>query len=223
MRPARERRLARERGAVEAHGAACTRCSPSTTAPVVVLPDPDSPTRPRVSPWSTSNETPAIACTLRLPPNPLRNSTKTSSSSTRGSLGGHAAPPSPARSWFGQIVDADAEKVPMRRQARGRCGDTRRSRTRTASRRRTRRMRRAAPVGRPRSRRVARPADTCGIGTSERSRIGVYWCFEHVVRRPALDDATRVHHGDVVAPACDARQIVAQPDDGRAADARVRT
>ena len=57
--------------------------------------------------------------------------------------------------------------------------------------------------------------DAGGIGTSERSRIGVYGCFEHVARRPALDDATRVHHGDGVAPACDARQIVAQPDDRR--------
>ena len=50
-----------------------TGCSPSTALPIVVLPDPDSPTRPRVSPRAIENETSFTAgaalreyCTTRL-------------------------------------------------------------------------------------------------------------------------------------------------------------
>ena len=35
----------------------------NTLRPVVDLPQPDSPTKPRVSPWNTSNETPSTAFT----------------------------------------------------------------------------------------------------------------------------------------------------------------
>ena len=39
----------------------------STQRPVVLLPQPDSPTRPSVSPRSTSKDTPDTACTMRRP------------------------------------------------------------------------------------------------------------------------------------------------------------
>ena len=40
------------------------RCSAVTSQPIVVLPHPDSPTSPNVSPRWTSNETPETALTV---------------------------------------------------------------------------------------------------------------------------------------------------------------
>ena len=72
------------------------RSSATTTRPIVVLPQPDSPTRPNVSPAVTVNETLDTACTLatwrwRIAPAVTGNSltrSRTSSSGTSGPVTG---------------------------------------------------------------------------------------------------------------------------------------
>ena len=62
---------------------------PSSASEVTLLPQPDSPTIPSVSPGAMSNEIPLTACTV---PRPVQNWTCRSSTARRGSLThGHAA------------------------------------------------------------------------------------------------------------------------------------
>ena len=48
------------------------------------------------------------------------------------------------------------------------------------------------------------------------ARVGMQRRVEHVVDRPGLDDAARIHHGDAVGEAGDDREIVGDPDQRRA-------
>ncbi len=70
--------------------------SRSISRPTVVLPEPDSPTRPSVSPWRISKLTPDTACTLattlfRIPPRMGKSFTR-SMTWTSGVAGTRAAP-----------------------------------------------------------------------------------------------------------------------------------
>ena len=65
------------------------RSSATTTRPMVVLPQPDSPTRPNVSPAFTVNETSDTACTLatrrcKIAPDVTGNSLTRLRTSSRG-------------------------------------------------------------------------------------------------------------------------------------------
>ena len=75
------------------------RSSATTTRPIVVFPQPDSPTRPNVSPAATVNETVETACTAatlrcRMAPAVTGNSLTRSRTSSRGGTGAIAASPS---------------------------------------------------------------------------------------------------------------------------------
>src|SRR5262249_24614584 len=71
------------------------RSSATTTRPIVVLPQPDSPTRPNVSPAATVNETLETACTAatwrcRINPAVTGNSLTRSRTSSSGGTGATA-------------------------------------------------------------------------------------------------------------------------------------
>ena len=73
------------------------RVRPIRVWAVTLLPEPDSPTMPRISPGRRSNETPSTACTM---PSSVANSTRRSSTESRGSgwarAEGFTPPGSPA-------------------------------------------------------------------------------------------------------------------------------
>src|SRR5215831_8104350 len=75
------------------------RSSATTTRPIVVLPQPDSPTRPNVSPAATANETSETACTAatwrcKITPAVTGNSLTRLRTSSSGGTGATAVSPS---------------------------------------------------------------------------------------------------------------------------------
>ena len=210
--------------------------------PVVDLPQPDSPTRPSVSPGSTSSDIPDTAWTFS-PVRPTGNST--TRSSTRSS-----ASPSPRR-WALPVpaisrlllrlrrTSAPASDVAPRRASRGtrgsrpdtstrRCARASRPRRAAAPRRGSARARRGSGArsgspcggltrsgGRPpmTGRRVWLRFSSFGMLSSSASVYGIFMLANSARGRRLLDELAAVHHRDHVGVPGDDAEVVGDEDD----------
>src|SRR5581483_2374754 len=187
--------------------------------PVVVLPEPVSPTRPRVSPRKISNETSSTACTnsRRLPQKPARPTGKRTVSPRtirRGSA--------PRRSRSGLRSDSFSEGTPTRHLPAAAVRFQRRhlletlldgQRTagmeRTAGRRTNQVGRRAVDPHQPRLDEVQ-----ARRGTHQSHRVRMTGSREDLLGGPALHDLARVHHGDPVTHLGHDAEVVADQQHG---------
>src|SRR5262245_27423635 len=190
------------------------RSSSSTIFAVVVLPQPDSPTTPRVLPGSIENE---MSSTAR---------TTATSRDSRPRLTGKCLTRFLA-SRTGPAMVASASPRDGRRQpaaARLRVGDAElgrglgaaavhhlwTARMERAARGRRRRIRRLPVDGGEPLATVAEPRDRL----EQRPGVGVRRRVVDLLDRPGLDQAARVHHRDLVAHLGDDTEVVRDEDQG---------
>ena len=187
-----------------------------------VLPHPDSPTTPSVSPRSTSRLIPATALTMS-PVRPIGNSTTTSS--TRGArrrpiraqVGGAAAghqPPLGSRPRPGTSRRTGARA--SRRPSKGGASAWHRSRAYRHRGREGAAGRRVDEVGRA-SGDGSQPGVRCRLDRRDalQQRLGVGHpdVGEQRLRRRPFDDPTGVHHDDVVGVSGDHAEVVGDEHD----------
>src|SRR6266581_3164648 len=197
--------------------------------PSVDFPQPDSPTRPSVSPASISRSTPSTAWTCArvrcITPDATGNQTFRSVTETSGSLTVHAR-------VRGLAVAASATF-----QLRPRLRDPARRLLRVADAQERRHVARALldPECAPRVERAsAREVDQVrwqaldglerlvGLrveardGAKQRPRVGVLWMGENVRGRPGLDDLAGVHDDQTLAHPGDDAEVVRDQDRRRA-------
>ena len=195
---------------------------PSTSFAVVVLPQPDSPTTPRVCPGSIANEMPSTARTTpRSPPKIPRLARKCLVSPAASTTAIRAAPLSTRRSSriVASSVSEPAARVrPVsRRERRRRLGaapveDLRAARRERAARRQCREIRRlAVDRGKPLAV-VAHPRDRVQQGLG----IGMGRSIEDLRHRPQLDHPPGIHHRELVAHLGDDAEIVGDEDQSEA-------
>ena len=194
------RRAARRRGsASDVHGCPSRVTSPASGVssaramrPVVLLPEPDSPTMPRVSPRRSANETSSTAVVVE-PSGPRKCLTRPRASSTTSASVGRAVGSSRRAS---AVSSRRASAVSRPRLGLGEQLHPRRA------------QRRAPGL-------LARHRGDQRLGV-----LLAGFTQQHR-RRTLLDDAAVLHHEDVVGELRDDRQVVTDQDDRRTASARL--
>src|SRR5215470_8989658 len=192
------------------------RSSSSTILAVVVLPQPDSPTTPRVRPGSIENE---MSSTAR---------TTATSREIRPRLTGKCLTRFLASRTGPAMVASASPRDRRRRQpaaARLRVRDAKlgrsfgaaavhhfgTARVKRAARGRRRRIRRLPIDGGQPLAAVAEPRNRF----QERARVGMRRRVVDLLDRPGLDQAARVHHRDLVAHLGDDAEVVRDEDQGQ--------
>src|SRR5256886_33250 len=189
--------------------------SPTIRRATVDLPQPDSPTSARVSPWRTSSVTPSTARSSRLPsPSSTRSSQgrETSKSRVTASTLSNGARMQPAgglalfsRHQLGTRAQAALEALWAARVERA------------AARDRVEAWHRAFDLREARAPRACRDARN---GSHQPRGIGVPRRMQHVANRADLDDAARVHDRDTICGLGDNSHVVGDQHDRRAPLAR---
>src|SRR5581483_11742339 len=192
--------------------------------PSVDLPQPDSPTRPSVSPRATSRSTPSTARSSsggsrRTRAAALRRSGKCIASPRTSSSGSGTGQHRLAPRVLGAVLVVDAggrapaaERLQREETAGAVVPGERAARVEAAARRRSRRVRR-----RPRNRGQTL-ADELEVGNraEESERVRVARLAEDLLHRAGLDDLPGVHHRDPPAGLRDHREVVRDEDDAEA-------
>src|SRR6266480_3894906 len=189
--------------------------SPTIRRAMVDLPQPDSPTSARVSPWRTSSVTPSTARSSRLPsPSSTRSSQgrETSKSRVTASTLSNGARMQPA----GGLARPDRHELGTRAQAALEALGAARM-ERASVRNRVEAWHRALDLREARAPRACRDARN---GRHQARGIGVLRRMEHVADRTDLDDAARIHDRDAIGGLGDDAHVVRDQHHRRAAFAR---